>query len=240
MTLHHFFKYSPIKSISCFQYLLRCRWIVLLVLLWGGVVSCSNHSHSLDDTMQAKVRGIYYWKTVFELTSSDSLFLQQHQINRLYLRFFDVDYDTDLDGVDKSLPIATTRFRSSAPQGVEIVPVVYITNAAITRDPHFGTLLYERIQAMAKSHGLGPIREIQLDCDWNNSTRPNFFRLCQDMTDLAHADSVAVSSTIRLHQLKSEAPPVDRGVLMVYNTGSLHNADAKNSILDVDDVKPLI
>ena len=57
------------------------------------------------------------------------------------------------------------------------------------------------------------------------------------MAHLAHADSVFVSSTIRLHQLKMDPPPVDQGVLMVYNTGALRETGTKNSILDYDDVK---
>ncbi|MDY2932449.1 MAG: hypothetical protein SOT90_10100, partial [Muribaculaceae bacterium] len=47
----------------------------------------------------------------------------------------------------------------------------------------------------------------------------------------------SLSSTIRLHQLARKAPPVDYGVLMVYNTGNFRDPDAKNSIISIDDVE---
>ena len=49
---------------------------------------------------------------------------------------------------------------------------------------------------------------------------------------------IALSITVRLHQLREPAPPADRGVLMLYNTGALKAHDTRNSILDLADVKP--
>lgn len=49
-----------------------------------------------------------------------------------------------------------------------------------------------------------------------------------------------LSSTIRLHQLSGDAPPVDNGVLMVYNTGNFNDPDAHNSIIDRKDVEPYL
>lgn len=49
-----------------------------------------------------------------------------------------------------------------------------------------------------------------------------------------------MSSTIRMHQLKGNIPPVDYGVLMVYNTGNFNNPDTRNSIIDEADIKPYI
>ena len=47
-----------------------------------------------------------------------------------------------------------------------------------------------------------------------------------------------LSTTIRLHQLSMPAPPVDYGVLMVYNTGDPQNFAERNPILDIRDVQP--
>lgn len=80
-------------------------------------------------------------------------------------------------------------------------------------------------------------REIQLDCDWTESTRKTFFNLCKEVKRLAAANGRAVSSTIRLHQLSQPHPDVDRGVLMVYNVGDLKNSKETNSILRSDIVK---
>jgi len=53
-----------------------------------------------------------------------------------------------------------------------------------------------------------------------------------------------LSATIRLHQVKYSAktgiPPVNRGLLMVYNMGNLKDPSAVNSILDVEELKKYI
>ncbi|MBR5030284.1 MAG: hypothetical protein IKX63_04175, partial [Muribaculaceae bacterium] len=49
-----------------------------------------------------------------------------------------------------------------------------------------------------------------------------------------------LSATIRLHQLAMQAPPVDYGVLMMYNTGDLKNSKQRNPILDKRDVEPYL
>ena len=51
---------------------------------------------------------------------------------------------------------------------------------------------------------------------------------------------MTLSSTIRLHQLSQSPPPVDCGVLMLYNTGSFLNPDTKNSLLSYEDVAPYL
>ena len=49
-----------------------------------------------------------------------------------------------------------------------------------------------------------------------------------------------LSTTIRLHQLSMEAPPVDYGVLMIYNTGDPRKWEERNPILDIRDVQPYL
>ena len=104
----------------------------------------------------------------------------------------------------------------------------------------YAELIVERLRAMATHNKFGKIREMQLDCDWTTSTQQSYFKLCEASRDLLKADSIALSSTIRLHQLSQTAPPVDRGVLMLYNTGNLKSIDTQNSILDIRDVEPYL
>ncbi|MDE5673787.1 MAG: hypothetical protein K2I44_00380, partial [Muribaculaceae bacterium] len=86
------------------------------------------------------------------------------------------------------------------------------------------------------------VSELQLDGDWTKSTEKSYFALC-DSAKLGITDLKLpwrLSSTIRLHQLSSDVPPVDNGVLMVYNTGSFNDPDAANSIIDAKDVEPYL
>ena len=90
---------------------------------------------------------------------------------------------------------------------------------------------------MMTRHHIRNVREVQVDCDWTAKTQKAFFRLCQRLRDKLHTDSLSLSATIRLHQLKKEVPPVDKGVLMLYNTGSIYNPETENSILSYKDVQ---
>lgn len=188
---------------------------------------------------------VYHWKTTFNLNRDELAFLRKHKIHRLYLRMFDVDVDSSpMNEYDGAVPIGTTSFKGPKPDSVEIVPTVFITTKAIASLGRYkdnprslAQKIYTRIQNMVSNNELGPIHEIQLDCDWTSSTQGAFYEVCKETKALAGKDSVVVSSTIRLHQLRLDPPPVDRGVLMVYNTGAIRQPGTKNSILEVADVK---
>lgn len=215
---------------------------LLSVICWVGWllfgISCSSEGKQGD---LSRERSVYYWKTTFEWSDWEQEFIQTHQINRIYLRLFDVVYGYDRnDNRRCAVPEATIRFNDKVPKGIEIVPVVYITQEAICHDAEFTELLYKRIRAMATKHGFFHLREVQLDCDWTKGSRDRFFRLCQEMRELLRKDNVELSATIRLHQLKDSVPPVDRGVLMLYNTGSLYDSETENSILNYEDVNPYL
>lgn len=213
----------------------RFFYILTCLLFWA---SC--HSQIEEESKQYYAdNGIYHWKTELSLSNWEKEFIKKHNIQKLYLRIFDVDYDFDMK---MPLPIATTTFSHPVPQDIEVIPVIYITQEAINgwESSKYDAKFYKRILAMAKRNGFENFKEIQLDCDWNSSTEKGFFNLCQNLRALAKKDGKIISATIRLHQLNKKAPPVDRGVLMLYNTGSLNNAETENSILDDKDVKPYL
>lgn len=192
---------------------------------------------------------VYFWKTRFVLNDYESSFLKEHEVRRVYVKFFDVDDDlaqpyTDLERI---VPVATTIFVSDKPDSVEIIPTVFLTVRSISfiAQNEGGSLdaarkIVTRVLNMADFNDMGPVREVQLDCDWTASTKKTFFALCNDVKELLHEKGIVLSSTIRLHQLHSEAPPVDRGVLMLYNTGSIQSASEKNSIISQKEVAKYI
>jgi hypothetical protein len=93
---------------------------------------------------------------------------------------------------------------------------------------------------MASYNNCGEIREIQLDCDWTESTKESYQKLCQLVKTELATRNIQLSLTIRLHQMQETPPPADRGVLMLYNTGALKNPNTNNSILDIEDIKPYL
>lgn len=181
---------------------------------------------------------VYYWKTRFGIGDSEEAFLRRNGLNKIYLRMFDV---TDDEG--EPVPNATVKIDSAVlPESLCVVPVVYITldglRTARGKEDDLARKIVERVKNMCSCHRLPGVEELQLDCDWTASTEQSFFTLCQAVRGRVRCFGWRLSSTIRLHQLRHAVPPVDRGVLMVYNTGNFDDPDASNSIIDVRDVAP--
>lgn len=158
---------------------------------------------------------------------------------------FDVAIEENhLTGEIDIVPIATTKFISSIPDNIEIVPVAYITIDALRAmagsEVTYANLITERLLAMASYNACGTIKEIQLDCDWTSSTKKNYDRLCHVVKNSLEQKNIDLSVTVRLHQLHESAPIANKGVLMLYNTGALKNPKTLNSILDINDAKPYI
>lgn len=218
------------------------KTLSLSLLLAGILTSCHREEIPIGNA-------IYYWRTTFELDTAEREFLQRHDIKRIYLRMFDVaeEFNPETDCFE-AVPIATTRFPSGLlaeiSQDIEIVPTVYITLNALCamhgKEADYAGLMVERLRAMASYNGCETIREMQFDCDWTPQTREFYAALCQAARKLLQPDKIALSVTIRLHQLAQTAPPADYGVLMLYNTGSLKNPRTRNSILDMADVSPYL
>lgn len=183
-------------------------------------------------------RAFYYWKTNVDLSIFERKKLDSFGCSKLYLRFFDIDWNPQASA---PIPLAVNHFKQSLPKNFSVVPVVFITQAALNNSPvaklpdlaqHLIKLLYEKcVQAK-----LAPA-EIQIDCDWSVSNQAKYFRLLKLCRRQPFAKNKILSCTIRLHQVKflkaSGIPPVDRGLLMCYNMGNLKLAGGNNSILDV-------
>lgn len=181
---------------------------------------------------------MYFWRTSLSLDSAERDFLSAHDVERLYIRFFDV---VERNGFPE--PNATLSFPEGAalPHGVKYVPVVFITPDVFERDASFlARSIPERVCRMAEAHSLPAPDEIQIDCDWTPSTREPFFKLMERLRSSADSLGMAVSVTIRLHQLSSAPPPADYGVLMVYNTGDLQHPEKGNPILSLQSIQPYL
>jgi hypothetical protein len=181
---------------------------------------------------------IYFWKTTFKLAEDDRTFLTDNQIERLYLRYFDVCRDAD--NPNSPVPEATLRFQDSIPKHLEIIPVVFIDNELfkVCDMSAYAKRIVDRIRIMSETNDIGNIREIQLDCDWTKTTETAYFNFLGKVRMELFERNIALSVTIRLHQLRMKVPPVYRGVLMCYNTGAVRNKATGNSVLAASDVAP--
>lgn len=227
---------------------------LIIAICITTLLSCCNGRFSPSLPIHDEINSVYYWKTAFNLDSADKDFINRHNVGRIYLRMFDVTVDNDGSTLnEKVIPNASVKidyynytYLTDSLNSIEFVPVVYITLDALeTMMDNEGMLasnIVNRVKNMCSYNGLTNVSELQLDCDWTYSTDESFFSLCDSVRSCLAEHNLPwrLSSTIRLHQLSSEAPPVDNGVLMVYNTGSFNNPDTQNSIIDVNDVEPYL
>ncbi len=180
---------------------------------------------------------VYYWRTEWRTDSVERAFLQQYHINKVYCRYFDVVLNND----GEPIPNATIRFVQGQQEGLKLIPTVFITENCM-HQPHKGLAkkLVDRIVQMNETNDISGVDEIQIDCDYTARNRKNYYDFLQQVRDEAQKHGMQLSTTIRLHQLAMPIPPVDYGVLMIYNTGDPNKFNERNPILDMRDVEPYL
>jgi len=185
----------------------------------------------------------YYWQPRLNLTRQDDVFFQKQKVHRLYIRFFDLDWDKK---TKKLYSRAELSNGSLAGLQAEIIPVVFITPQALAhlqKPKQASPFILRRCEAIARGLDRYPFPEIQLDCDWTPVSREAYFNLLtQFKKDISQIHpSPLLSATIRLHQVKYRTvtgiPPVDRGILMVYHTSAAQELTDKNTLLDEKDAR---
>ena len=213
------------------------KWIKKLSFYAGWfffglfITQCSSHKVT---------PAFYYWKTVFDLTNQERSYLKQLKIEKLYIRYFDVDWHPQQK---EAVPIKEVTWKTKDIPVPQIIPTVFITNRTLfnisyNRLEKLGNNIANKIAEKSKGLPNVQINEIQLDCDWSGQTRKRFFKLIEILKLKLKSKGIEhISATIRLHQIKyfkkTGVPPVDRGMLMFYNMGNLDGSNTNNSILDL-------
>jgi len=193
--------------------------ILLLFLLF----SCSKS--------EKPVISFYYWKTVFKFSQIEKEVLEDNNVQKLYVRYFDIGLHPESK---IPIPISPVRFDEN-PKDYQIVPVVFIQNKVMLKpNLNVDDLAQKTLdfieQINSKNKIISP--EIQIDCDWTLDSKSNYLEFVKSFKKLWKKK---LSATIRLHQVKyfkkTKIPNVDSGVLMYYNMGSIA-PDSLNSIYD--------
>ena len=176
----------------------------------------------------------YHWQTRLAPDSVARSLLTTHGSDRLYVKAFDVSWTAG-----RAEPTALIEPQDTA--GLPpLVPVVFITNEVFRQTPAQDLkALAEQILGLTEELLGSRFPEFQIDCDWTAGTRAHFFVFLAALRQ--QLAGRRLSCTVRLHQYRDRAvqgvPPVDRGVLMAYNTGDLNDWATENSIVDTNVVK---
>ena len=206
-------------------------WIFLVLFTLTGCRQGQKATGTIDEG-----QSVYYWRTDLHLDSTERTFLRTYHINKVYCRYFDV-----VMGDDGPQPNATITFSDTLPADVGFVPTVYITEDCMHKShPGLAEKVVRRICQMNETNDLGPVTEIQIDCDYTARSRKVYYDFLKDIHHQLSIINCQLSTTIRLHQLSMPVPPVDYGVLMIYNTGDPGKFMERNPILDIRDVVPYL
>lgn len=178
----------------------------------------------------------YHWKTQLALTPSETAYLDALDCRKLYIKFLDIGKDP-LSGEISPYSLLEVKDTTGL-AGKSIVPCVFITNSVFQ---HISTekLDWLAVKTAGALTDIGrqfpqpAFAEMQFDCDWTPATRSSFFNFLKKIRG-ALPTGTTISVTIRLHQYKfpgqTGVPPVDRGMLMMYNTGDIDDWAEENSI----------
>jgi hypothetical protein len=203
-----------------------------------SLAACNDAQHAPRTVEPA----FYYWKSAYKLSAYEQQCLDSLRVKTLYVKFFDVDWD---DLTRQSSPKAVVQF-AQAP-AANIIPTVFITNQTLQQispaeAAELPGKITQLIQGILEKYKLPAPTEVQIDCDWSESTKDTYFALLKKIKD--GFPGTQLSATIRLYQTKyyqkAGVPPVDKGLLMCYNMGNLKNMGSDNSIIENSELEKYI
>jgi len=217
-----------------------------IMVVLAALAGC-RQSEQQSTTALTEGNAVYYWRTELRLDSTERAFLKEYDVRKVYCRYFDVVMK-ETEKSTEPMPNATLRFSDTLPEGITLVPTVYITEDCMHQPhPELARRLVERIRQMNETNDIRGVSEIQIDCDYTARSRKVYYDFLKEVDSewsMVNGQrskvSPLVSTTIRLHQLSMPVPPVDYGVLMIYNTGDPQKFMERNPILDMRDVAPYL
>lgn len=211
--------------------------IIFSFFILLSITSCSNYDRSQTNI------SFYHWKSKAVFKKSYQKALEITETKKIYLHYFDIENVNEVSwNNDGIFPTYVIKSVTPEYQKFEIIPVVYIANSVFkTIDLDIEDLsirIKELINQISKDQFNREIKQIQIDCDWTESTRGGYFKLLNQLQNYFEIDV-----TIRLHQIKYKQktgiPPVKKGTLMLYNVGDLNNKQ-QNSTLEPSIVKQYV
>lgn len=209
--------------------------IFLSALILCLFLSCSNKIENVE-------KSFYYWKTTnSNFTAKEDRAINNLGIKKLYVKYFEVDHNQEFG----DFPISKSILEPNEHKDIIIVPTVYIKNevfksttkkALDTLALNVNFLINKYTRERFDRNPL--VEELQMDCDWTLKTKDNYFYFLKKLKQISQKE---ISCTLRLYPYKYPdkmgVPPVDKATLMCYNLINPLENKAKNSILDVKELK---
>ncbi|MGN6494089.1 MAG: hypothetical protein ACTHLE_18995 [Agriterribacter sp.] len=154
-------------------------------------------------------------------------------------------FEVGNDRVWGNAPVSKTSLRINKWDSVnaEIIPVVFLKNEVLH---HISKVALDSLadnvnhlcRKILQERFERGYSEIQIDCDWTQSTKDSYFYFLKKLKILS---GKAISVTLRLYPYKYPdkmgIPPADRATLMCYNLVNALENQSKNSILEINELR---
>lgn len=130
----------------------------------------------------------YYWKTIFRLSPTEKDCLTANQVQRLYIRYFDIDLNPN---TKEAYPRSPIRFEDKI-YNFKIIPVVYIKNRVMLDSKLNVSDLAQKTNNFIQQINLKnkiSIQEIQIDCDWTLESKDNYLRFIEAFKKISNKNS---------------------------------------------------
>lgn len=191
------------------------------------------------------IEAFYFWEnnrgslSEFELKK-----LKELDTKKMYVKLFEVEKNEE----NEIIPTAKSQLKLTKNEilSIEIIPTIYIRNNVfknsskkelieLSENLHY--LILKRYRDNFKL-SIPTLKEIQIDCDWTESTKGNYFIFLKNLNKIA---TQQISATLRLYAYKFPNKmgilPVDRAMLMCYNLLSPIESGNRNSILELEELE---
>ena len=211
--------------------------LFLYLLFFIFLSSCLSGEHKNISV------SFYFWRTRFKLNTLEKKTLAECNVSQLFVKFLDIDWSEENQF---PIPVAALDSLPESDNKINITPVIFITNRTFANISEI--LLDSFVQVLAEKCFSYPnfsgVKEIQFDCDWSGETRDKYFDFLKKIKvtlNISNHTKKNISATIRLHQYKdfkkTGVPPVENGMLMVYNLNAIDDIENRNAVLDLATLK---
>lgn len=187
------------------------------------------------------INAIYVWDARDSynfLTDEESRLLLKNNVEKMYCKLTDVVWDEEFHASPSDVHEVPRSNSGLLFNSALITPCIFFENKVMLKSTK------EELSYMAKKIA-GRIvkdgyKEVQLDCDWSENSKDNYFYFLKTLK-VSLDTNAKTSATIRLYQYrypeKTGVPPVDRGMLMLYNFNQPKKYDHVNAIFDDSEAK---
>jgi hypothetical protein len=153
---------------------MRVLLVAVAIAAASAAAACSAPAPAADGPPPQ--RAFYYWRTTFRLSPAEARALTELGVTRLYLRAFDVEWSA-AEGAPSMIGKVAPLEGARVPAGIEVVPVVFLRDEVFRRARDVSGLARQVWAEVGRRMALFGVtaRELQLDCDWTDTTQGAFF-----------------------------------------------------------------